>query len=43
MVEILTHYRNDSPANLIAKKGIFWGMLWNTDEYEELVNMVQKS
>lgn len=40
---ILTHCRNDSPANLIAKKGIFWDMLRNTGEYEELANMVQKS
>jgi ABC-type multidrug transport system fused ATPase/permease subunit len=33
--------RNDSPANLIKKQGVFWGMVKNTGEYDELVQMVR--
>ncbi|EAW07156.1 putative ABC multidrug transporter [Aspergillus clavatus NRRL 1] len=33
---------NDSPANLIEKKGVFWNMLRNTGEYDELVQMIQQ-
>lgn len=32
--------RNDSPASLIQKRGVFWGMLQNTGEYDELVQLV---
>ncbi|KAI9932291.1 hypothetical protein MW887_009803 [Aspergillus wentii] len=32
---------NDSPANLIEKRGMFWDMLRNTGEYDELVQLVQ--
>ncbi|OOF95218.1 hypothetical protein ASPCADRAFT_147292 [Aspergillus carbonarius ITEM 5010] len=31
---------NDSPANLVAQKGVFWEMLRNTGEYEELIEMM---
>ncbi|RAK78513.1 putative ABC multidrug transporter [Aspergillus fijiensis CBS 313.89] len=31
---------NDSPRNLVAKQGVFWNMLRNTGEYEELVGMI---
>ncbi|PYH94849.1 abc transporter [Aspergillus ellipticus CBS 707.79] len=34
---------NDSPANLIAKKGVFWDMVQNTGEYEELIQMLERS
>ncbi|PWY89924.1 abc transporter [Aspergillus heteromorphus CBS 117.55] len=34
---------NDSPVNLVAKKGVFWDMLQNTGEYEELIQMIGKS
>ncbi|KAF7620092.1 hypothetical protein AFLA_000120, partial [Aspergillus flavus NRRL3357] len=34
--------RNDSPANLIKKQGVFWSMLKNTGEYDELVQMVRE-
>lgn len=34
--------RNDSPANLIKKQGVFWSMLQNTGEYDELVQMVRE-
>lgn len=33
-------YRNDSPANLIRDRGVFWGMMRNTGEYDELVQLV---
>ncbi|KAH1469916.1 hypothetical protein KXV58_001812 [Aspergillus fumigatus] len=33
---------NDSPANLIKKQGVFWSMLQNTGEYDELVQMVRE-
>ncbi|RHZ53248.1 putative ABC multidrug transporter [Aspergillus thermomutatus] len=33
---------NDSPANLIKKQGVFWSMLKNTGEYDELVRMVRE-
>ncbi|GAQ10287.1 ATP-binding cassette transporter abc4 [Aspergillus lentulus] len=33
---------NDSPANLIKRKGVFWSMLKNTGEYDELVQMVRE-
>lgn len=33
--------RNDSPRILIEKKGVFWGMVRNTGEYEELVQLVK--
>ncbi|EYE98824.1 putative ABC multidrug transporter [Aspergillus ruber CBS 135680] len=32
---------NDSPANLIEKRGMFWDMLRNTGEYDELVQLVK--
>ncbi|GES62198.1 ABC multidrug transporter [Aspergillus terreus] len=32
---------NDSPANLIKKQGVFWDMVRNTGEYEELLRMVE--
>ncbi|KAE8355968.1 P-loop containing nucleoside triphosphate hydrolase protein [Aspergillus coremiiformis] len=32
---------NDSPANLVKKEGIFWDMLRNTGEYDELVQMIE--
>ncbi|OJJ45815.1 hypothetical protein ASPZODRAFT_98737 [Penicilliopsis zonata CBS 506.65] len=33
---------NGSPAQLIDQKGVFWSMLKNTGEYDELVHMVQE-
>ncbi|BAE55978.1 unnamed protein product [Aspergillus oryzae RIB40] len=32
---------NDTPANLVKKEGIFWDMLRNTGEYDELVQMIE--
>ncbi|KAB8074240.1 P-loop containing nucleoside triphosphate hydrolase protein [Aspergillus leporis] len=32
---------NDSPANLVERKGLFWDMLRNTGEYDELVKMIE--
>ncbi|KAI3027670.1 unnamed protein product [Aspergillus niger] len=32
---------NDSPARLVAKKGVFWEMVRNTGEYEELIAMME--
>ncbi|KAF5861943.1 hypothetical protein ETB97_012342 [Aspergillus alliaceus] len=32
---------NDSPGGLLKKQGIFWDMLRNTGEYEELVQMIE--
>jgi hypothetical protein len=34
--------RNDSPANLIKRQGVFWSMLKNTGEYDELIQMVRE-
>ncbi|RAL05511.1 putative ABC multidrug transporter [Aspergillus ibericus CBS 121593] len=31
---------NDSPKNLVSQKGVFWEMLRNTGEYEELIEMM---
>lgn len=33
--------RNDTPRKLIERKGVFWGMVRNTGEYEELVRLVK--
>ncbi|GFG23766.1 ATP-binding cassette transporter abc4 [Aspergillus udagawae] len=33
---------NDSPANLIKRQGVFWSMLKNTGEYDELIQMVRE-
>ena len=41
MVHLLMFYRNDSPAKLVEKRGVFWDMLRNTGEYDELVQLVQ--
>jgi hypothetical protein len=41
MVRLLMFCRNDSPANLVEKRGVFWDMLRNTGEYDELVQLVQ--
>ncbi|KAE8142492.1 P-loop containing nucleoside triphosphate hydrolase protein [Aspergillus pseudotamarii] len=32
---------NDTPANLVKKEGVFWDMLRNTGEYDELVQMIE--
>ncbi|KAB8212594.1 P-loop containing nucleoside triphosphate hydrolase protein [Aspergillus parasiticus] len=32
---------NDTPANLVKKEGIFWDMLRNTGEYDELIQMIE--
>ncbi|OGM49209.1 ABC multidrug transporter [Aspergillus bombycis] len=32
---------NDTPANLVKQEGIFWDMLRNTGEYDELVQMIE--
>ncbi|KJK63067.1 multi drug resistance-associated protein MRP [Aspergillus parasiticus SU-1] len=32
---------NDTPANLVKKEGIFWDMLRNAGEYDELIQMIE--
>ncbi|PKY09269.1 putative ABC multidrug transporter [Aspergillus campestris IBT 28561] len=32
---------NGSPAELVEKRGVFWDMMRNTGEYEELVGMIR--
>ncbi|KAA8651390.1 putative ABC multidrug transporter [Aspergillus tanneri] len=34
---------SDSPTNLVKKRGIFWDMLRNTGEYDELIEMIEES
>lgn len=42
MAYLLMFCRNDSPAKLIEKRGVFWDMLRSTGEYDELVQLVGK-
>lgn len=34
---------NDSPTELVKQQGIFWDMLRNTGEYEELIHMIDSA
>lgn len=37
---LIWYHRNDTPSNLVKKQGIFWEMLRNTGEYDELIQMI---